>query len=55
MSDINALTYVCYRAAEPLKIDGYLNDAPWKSAPWTDLFVDIEGAAKPLPRFATAP
>ena len=45
--------YTCYRAAEALRIDGHLTDAPWKSAPWTDLFVDIEGDAKPLPRFAT--
>ena len=36
-------TSVCYRAATPIIID----------APWTGLFVDIEGDAKPLPRFAT--
>lgn len=50
MGEITPKTYVCYRAAEPIAIDGHLNDAPWKSAPWTDLFVDIEGDLKPLAR-----
>ena len=53
MSDIAPKNYVVYRAATPIVIDGHLNDGPWKAAPWTDLFVDIEGDAKPLPRFAT--
>ncbi|MEC9378090.1 MAG: carbohydrate-binding family 9-like protein [Candidatus Latescibacterota bacterium] len=53
MSAITPKRYTCYRAASPLKIDGHLTDGPWKAAPWTDLFVDIEGDAKPLPRFAT--
>ena len=34
-------------------IDGWLNDAAWRAAPWSDLFVDIEGNAKPKPRFDT--
>lgn len=45
--------YVCPRAAAPPKIDGRLTDAAWKHAPWTSLFVDIEGTAKPAPRFRT--
>ncbi len=45
--------YVCYRAAEPLVIDGHLTEPSWKRAPWTDLFIDIEGLRRPLPRFAT--
>lgn len=45
--------YVCYRAAEPLVVDGQLTEPSWKRAPWTDLFVDIEGDRRPLPRFAT--
>jgi hypothetical protein len=45
--------YVCYRAAKPPKIDGQLDDDAWKQAPWTDWFVDIEGDAKPKPRFRT--
>lgn len=45
--------YVCYRAASPLKIDGRLDDAAWRDAPWTDAFVDIEGAAKRRPPLLT--
>src|SRR5207253_5720132 len=45
--------YVCYRASGPITIDGKLDDAAWKDAPWTDDFVDIEGDAKPKPRFRT--
>lgn len=45
--------YVCGRAAKPIKIDGSLSDPQWKSALWTDDFVDIEGDAKPKPRFRT--
>jgi hypothetical protein len=45
--------YVCYRAPSPITIDGDLKDAAWGAAPWTDLFVDIEGDKKPKPRFRT--
>lgn len=45
--------YESPRASGPVKVDGRLDDAAWKSAPWTDYFVDIEGDAKPLPRFRT--
>jgi hypothetical protein len=45
--------YTCYRAVTPLRIDGHMGDAAWRDAPWTDRFVDIEGAAKPRPRFHT--
>lgn len=45
--------YDCPRAASPIRIDGKLDDAAWQSAPWTDFFVDIEGDAKPAPRFRT--
>ena len=34
-------------------IDGKLDDPAWNDAPWTDDFVDIEGDAKPKPRFRT--
>ena len=43
---------VKYTAQEP-HIDGNLNDAAWQAAPWTELFVDIEGAKKPAPTYAT--
>ncbi len=45
--------YVCYRADVPIKVDGKLDDPAWSRAPWTDEFVDIEGDAKPRPRFRT--
>lgn len=45
--------YICYRAATVVVIDGKLDDDAWKAAPWTDDFVDIEGARKPMPRFRT--
>jgi len=45
--------YTCLRASSPIRIDGHLDDAAWRAAPWTPAFVDIEGAAKPRPRFQT--
>jgi hypothetical protein len=45
--------YVCKYTALPVQIDGKLDDPAWEIAPWTDDFVDIEGAAKPKPRFRT--
>jgi hypothetical protein len=46
-------SYVCYRTDSPLIIDGKLDDASWQKAAWTDDFVDIEGAIRPVPRFRT--
>jgi thiamine biosynthesis lipoprotein ApbE len=45
--------YVAYRTATSVNIDGKLDDASWAAAPWTDLFVDIEGDRRPRPRFRT--
>ncbi len=45
--------YDCHYTQTPIKIDGRLDDPAWKKAAWTTDFVDIEGAAKPLPRFHT--
>jgi hypothetical protein len=45
--------YNCNRAAAPIRVDGNLNDPAWKNAPWTDYFVDIQGASHPTPRFRT--
>jgi hypothetical protein len=45
--------YVCYRAESLIRIDGRLDDPAWKNARWTDAFVDIEGDAKPRPRWRT--
>src|SRR5262245_20311460 len=46
-------TYDCPRATTPVQIDGRLDDPVWSRAPWTADFVDIEGDAKPTPRFRT--
>ena len=54
MSEITPETYICDRATTPIIGNGHLSDTPWESAPWTGLFVDIEGDANPLPRFTSA-
>jgi len=46
-------SYVCYRTATPLDIDGRLNESAWKKASWTDDFVGIEGGGRSSPRFKT--
>ncbi|HPH45161.1 MAG TPA: carbohydrate-binding family 9-like protein, partial [Candidatus Aminicenantes bacterium] len=46
-------TYVCYRAAGPVTVDGDLDESVWEKAPWTEPFVDIEGGRRPKPRFRT--
>jgi len=45
--------YVCFAAAKAPVIDGKLDDDCWKGVPWTDDFVDIEGAKKPKPTHRT--
>jgi hypothetical protein len=45
--------YVCPFTVRPVVIDGVLDGREWRSAPWTDDFVDIEGDIRPLPRFRT--
>ena len=45
--------YTCHRAGGPIQIDGRIDEAAWAKAPWTDWFVDIQGSAKPKPRFRT--
>lgn len=45
--------YLVRRPLVPPVIDGHLDDAAWRAAPWTDFFVDIEGAIRPAPRFHT--
>lgn len=53
MQRITPKGYLCRRAPTPIIIDGKLDDAAWAAAPWTDDFVDIQGDAKPVPRFRT--
>ena len=45
--------YECLQAAGKIRVDGKLEERAWARAAWSDDFVDIEGAAKPLPRFRT--
>jgi hypothetical protein len=45
--------YVCRRASGPIKVDGLLDEPAWADADWTEVFGDIEGPAKPAPRFRT--
>jgi hypothetical protein len=46
-------TYVAYRAASPILLDGKLDESCWQHAPWTDEFQDIEGPSMPAPLFST--
>jgi hypothetical protein len=46
-------SYVCYRAASPVRVDGRIDEPAWSAAPWTEAFVDIEGDRRPRPRFPT--
>src|SRR5262249_56633169 len=45
--------YVCYRAPGPIRIDGRLDEAAWRAAPWSEEFVDIQGQRRRRPRFRT--
>ncbi len=45
--------YDAPKVHDPVVVDGRLDDAAWERAAWSDLFVDIEGDAKPRPRFRT--
>ena len=45
--------YAAHRAPSAMRIDGRLDEVAWQRAPWTDTFVDIQGAKLPLPRFRT--
>jgi hypothetical protein len=45
--------YMCYRTAQPLNIDGKLDEESWKKVYWSEEFVDIEGKARPKPRLKT--
>jgi hypothetical protein len=54
--DLERLPYapkhaICYRTASPVDVDGKLEEAAWRAAPWSDLFIDIQGHDRP--RLAT--
>src|SRR5438105_1327674 len=46
-------SYICRHTPVPLAIDGKLEEPAWAEAPWTEDFVDIQGDARPKPRFRT--
>jgi hypothetical protein len=45
--------YVCHHTTGPITVDGRLEETDWLRAAWTREFADIEGEAKPKPRFRT--
>ena len=45
--------YICHRTNQPPILDGSLTGKAWARAPWTENFVDIQGDARPRPRFRT--
>lgn len=45
--------YVCFQANEVMQIDGEANEPSWQRAMWTNDFLDIEGANKPVPLHRT--
>ena len=45
--------YVCCRTTGPITIDGRLDEDSWSKAEWTEVFGDIEGRSRPVPRFRT--
>jgi hypothetical protein len=51
--ELNPEQYMCYRASDPLEIDGEFDEDDWQKAIRTKYFVDIEGELKPRPRFWT--
>src|SRR3546814_424650 len=46
-------SYVVYYSANPLTIDGKLDEKIWDETPWTENFIDIEGESKPAPVYRT--
>lgn len=53
MRPISPRSYLCRHANVPIQIDGQLNEAAWTEAPWTEDFLDIQGAGQPRPKFRT--
>ena len=51
--DFHPPVYYCRRAGTALQPDGNLDKDFWADAPFTDEFIDIQGAHMPAPRFGT--
>ena len=45
--------YSCHHTRDQIRVDGRLDEADWKKAPWSEPFVDIEGARRARPRYQT--
>lgn len=45
--------YVIQRSAQPVDVDGKLEDLAWSGAKWTETFGDIEGDINPHPYYDT--
>jgi hypothetical protein len=46
-------TYNCDYTNHALIVDGILDDPQWEKAKWSDIFMDIEGAGMPVPKYNT--
>ncbi len=51
--DFQPPVYRCQRATKPFTLDGNIFKDFWQDAPFTEDFIDIEGASHPLPYFQT--
>ncbi|MEX0316153.1 MAG: carbohydrate-binding family 9-like protein [Allomuricauda sp.] len=40
-------SYVAYKTIDAIQVDGKADESSWANAPWSDLFIDIEGVKKP--------
>jgi hypothetical protein len=49
----NPRTYVCYHTSGDINVDGLADDEDWSKVPWSSIFEDIEGPAKPQPTHDT--
>ncbi|MDR1499588.1 MAG: carbohydrate-binding family 9-like protein [Tannerellaceae bacterium] len=49
----NPQTYVVYKTASPITIDGKITDGEWGAIPWTNGFVDMMGDKGPRPYLET--
>lgn len=45
--------YQCHKASSIVQIDGDVYDDVWRSIPWSDFFIDIEGKNNPKPYLDT--
>ena len=46
-------SYRCPYSEKAVAVDGRIDEPAWRQAPWTESFVDIQGSARPRPRFRT--